>query len=147
MVAGRKMTEQLIEKVAGIYNWLDNQLLTSDSSSEPCTACGKCCDFDSFDHRLFITSPEIYYFRSKIGDENLKPMVNGNCPYNLDGKCSVYKDRFAGCRIFSCKGNPDSQSRLSEAVLKKLKSVCTDYNIPYRYVDLKTALNDKGQEL
>ena len=142
MVAQNQITGQLIGKVAEIYNWLDNQILTSNGPSKSCAACGKCCDFDSFDHRLFVTTAEIHYFNSKIGVENLKPMVNGNCPYNIAGSCSVYQYRFAGCRIFCCKGNPDCQSNISEIALGKLKSLCEDYNIPYRYVDLKTALNN-----
>ena len=142
MVAKKQETGQLIEKVADIYNWLNNQILTSNNLSKPCSACGKCCDFDSFDHRLFVTTPEIHYFNSKIGAENFKPMVNGNCPYNINGKCSVYEHRFAGCRIFSCKGNSDSQNKLSETVLGKLKSLCHDFNKPYRYADLKTVLNN-----
>ena len=137
------VSTEIIEKVAEVYNWLDEQILTSAGLFQPCRACGKCCDFDSFDHRLFITTPEIHYFNSKIDIGNLKPMVNGNCPYNIDGKCSVYEHRFAGCRIFSCKGDSDFQSSLSETALGKVKSLCTDYNIPYRYVDLKTGLNNK----
>jgi Fe-S-cluster containining protein len=106
-----------------------------------CKSCGDCCDFEGFDHRLFITPPELMYLAANLGDENIKPMLSGRCPYNIDGKCGVYEYRFSGCRIFCCNGDADFQSRLSEEVLEKLKSICTEFQIPYRYADLASALN------
>jgi len=58
-----------------------------------------------------------------------------------DDKCTVYPYRFAGCRIFSCKGNPDFQSALTESVIKKFKHLCDEFDVPYRYLDLPSALN------
>lgn len=112
-----------------------------ERESPKCRACGDCCDFEEFDHRLFVTPPELVYLASNLGVEDLKPMSTGRCPYNVEGKCSVYEYRFAGCRIFSCSGHPDFQSRLSETALEKFKAVCTHFQVPYRYTDLPTALN------
>ena len=92
----------LINKVAEIYNWLDSQIAIKPQDKKGlCSACGKCCDFDKFDHRLFVTEPERMFFKAKA-DSSLKQMRNGICPYNNKGKCSVYDIRFAGCRIFAC---------------------------------------------
>ncbi len=55
--------------------------------------------------------------------------------------CTVYEHRFAGCRIFCCKGNKDFQSGLSESALRELKSICEELDIPCRYTDLATSLN------
>jgi len=68
----------------------------------------------------------------------------GRCPYNVGGKCTVYEYRFAGCRIFCCTADADFQSRLSESAIKKFKALCTEFQIPYLYVDLPTALNWAG---
>ena len=68
-------------------------------------------------------------------------MAGGRCPYNKDGKCEVREHRFAACRIFCCRGNADFQSILSEKSLEKLKSICTEFRIPYRYTDVAEALN------
>jgi len=81
------------------------------------------------------------YLTANLGAENIKPMPTSRCPYNIGGRCTVYEYRFAGCRIFCCNGDADFQSRLSESALKKLKSVCTEFQIPYRYTDLASALN------
>ena len=132
---------QLLKKVAEIYNWLDSQVHHHSELAGVCDACGKCCDFESFDHHLFVTPPELIYLAANLGAEKQKPMITSRCPYNVAGKCTIYEYRFAGCRIFCCKVDTDFQSRLSESALKKFKSICTEFRIPYRYTDLATALN------
>jgi Fe-S-cluster containining protein len=144
MVAKCKANTQLLNTVAEIYDWLDLQIRQSAHPPDQCDACGKCCDFARFDHRLFVTPPELMYLTAKLGSDNLRPMPTGRCPYNTDGKCTIYEHRFAGCRIFSCKSDTDFQSRLSESTLNKLKSLCTQFQIPYHYSDLPTALNTSG---
>ena len=155
-----KNNGQLLKRVAEIYNWLDLQVRNNRELSGKCDACGKCCDFDSstpageqgFDHRLFVTTLELMYLAANLGVESIKPMPTGRgstslttgCPYNIEGKCTVYECRFAGCRIFCCKADADFQSRLSESALKKLKSLCREFQIPYRYTDLATALNSQN---
>jgi Fe-S-cluster containining protein len=142
MVARLQISGQLLHGVARLYDWLDMQILSNCGLLGNCAACGRCCDFDHFDHRLFVTTPELLYLAANLGPENVKPVRMGRCPYNIGGKCSVYPHRFAGCRIFYCRGDAELQGSLSEAVVKRLKSLCTQSGIPYRYVDLPTALND-----
>jgi hypothetical protein len=141
MVAESGTQNRLIEKVAEIYDWLDEQIRDSRKQAGRCDACGKCCDFDKYDHRLFVTSPELIYLIENLGYENIKPMTTGCCPYQVDGRCSIYKYRFAGCRIFCCSGDADFQSRLSELTLAMFRQICIDFDVPYRYADLPTALN------
>ena len=148
MVAGCGTNNRLLEKVAEIYNWLDTKIRNNNQLIGQCDACGKCCDFASpvlaaeqgFDHRLFVTPPELMYLTANLGAENIKSMLSSRCPYNIDCKCTVYEYRFAACRIFYCNGDADFQSELSESALEKLKSLCTEFQIPYRYTDLATAL-------
>jgi Fe-S-cluster containining protein len=136
--------KEIIARVGEIYKWLDEQL---DEQNASCEACGKCCDFESFGHRLFITTPEMIFFAAKIGPGNIKKMTGGRCPYQTDDKCTVYPYRFAGCQIFSCKGSADFQSELTEESLNRFKSLCNEFQIPYRYVDLPTALQNFTAEL
>ena len=132
----------LIKKVADLYDCLDLEIRNSQPLAGRCKACGQCCDFGKSDHRLFVTTPALIYLAANLAVENLKPMPTSRCPYNHAGKCTVYKHRFAACRIFCCSADPDFQSRLSESALKKLKSLCAEFQIHYRYVDLPTALNN-----
>lgn len=136
-----KNNSLLLKKVREIYDWLDSQTCRPGNPAGQCQVCGRCCDFDSFDHRLFVTTPELMYFAANLLDKKIKTMPTGQCPYSSGGKCTVYEYRFAGCRIFCCKADTDFQSRLSESALKKFKSICEEFQIPYRYSDLATALN------
>jgi hypothetical protein len=140
MVAGSE-TRQLLEKVAEIYMWLEKQISSVDSKAGKCRSCGDCCDFEGFDHRLFVTPPELMYLIANLGAENIKPMSDSRCPYNIEGKCTIYEYRFSGCRIFCCNGDADFQSGLSEEVLQKLKLICVEFQLPYRYTDLAAGLN------
>jgi len=141
MVAGTGVDKRLLERVAEIYNWLDEQIYSGGGLAGECRSCGDCCDFDGFDHRLFITRPELMYLAANLDAEKIKPMPSNRCPYNTDGKCSIYEYRFSGCRIFCCNGDADFQSWLSEEALKKLKSICVEFQVSYRYTDLAAALN------
>jgi Fe-S-cluster containining protein len=141
MVAGSGRDEQLCKKVAEIYDWLESRI-TDVNQENQCSACGRCCDFEGYDHRLFVTVPELKYLAENIGHENVRPMPTGKCPYNIEGKCTVYEYRFASCRIFSCGGDVDFQSELSELTLQKLRCLCEELEIPYLYRELAFALND-----
>jgi hypothetical protein len=142
VVAGTEANRQLLERVAEVYKWLDLQICSGDDVAGTCRSCGDCCDFEGFDHRLFITPPELMYLVANLGDENIKPMLSSRCPYNIDSKCGVHEYRFSGCRIFCCNADADFQSELSEEVLQRLKSICMDFQIPYRYTDLAVGLNN-----
>jgi Fe-S-cluster containining protein len=132
--------KKIIERVSEIYKWIEEQQLANKELAGCCAACGKCCDFESYDHCLYVTTPEIIYFVGKLGLSNIKQMVGGRCPYQVDNKCSVHAFRFSGCRIFCCKGNATFQSELTEAAIKKFKALCSELQIPYRYLELPAAL-------
>lgn len=141
MVANQKTTQTIVARVAEIYDWIDSQIRQDAELFGACDACGKCCDFQAFDHRLFVTTPELIYLTAMLKVERPKATTSDNCPYNHDGKCTIHEHRFAGCRIFYCNGDPDFQSRLSEAALKKLKLISEELEIPYTYRPLAAALN------
>ncbi len=134
------MKTALINRVRDIYTEIDEALRNSPELAGNCLACGKCCNFKSYDHQLYITPPELLYLEHHIGSENLKPITNGCCPYNVRGKCTVHEYRFASCRIFCCTGSKEFQSQLTESTLTELKRLCEEFSIPYRYADLSSAL-------
>jgi len=142
VVAGSQVNKRLLERVAEVYEWLNQQICSGGDLAGKCRSCSSCCDFDHFDHRLFVTPPELMYLAANLCAGNIKPMPDGRCPYNVEGRCSVYEYRFLACRIFCCNGDADFQSRLSEEALAKFKSICTEFQIPYRYTDLPTALSN-----
>lgn len=137
----------VVSAVQEIYRRIDEEtakwfLCGPDVSvmNQKCQACGNCCEFDRYGHKLYVTSPEVKYLAAKIAPEKLRTMKGGSCPYNLNGICSIHEYRFAGCRIFFCKADPEKQSQLSEWAVSRFKKICEDYELPYLYCDLKTAL-------
>ncbi len=132
---------QLLNEVAAFYDWLDCQTRRYNKPEILCSVCGKCCKFKEFGHLLFVTGPELIFLAANR-DDKLRKMPDDICPYNKWGKCTVYRHRFSGCRIYNCHADKDFQAVLSESAVKKLKSICETFDIPYRYTDLKTALEN-----
>ena len=140
MVGAPERHRRILADIAELYDWIDSQLRQNPDGAGRCDACGACCDFSAYDHRLFVTLPELMYLAAKLDVAALRLMRSGRCPYQRDQRCSVHKHRFAACRIFCCKGDPVFQSDLSETAIRKLKETCERSGIPYRYQDLPTAL-------
>jgi len=140
MVGAPERHRRIVAEIAELYDWIDSQLRQNAGGAGQCDACGACCDFPAYDHRLFVTPPELMYLAAKLNTTTLKPMPAGRCPYQQGQSCTVHEHRFAACRIFCCKGDSAIQSELSEAVLKRLKAICERLEIPYHYQDLSAAL-------
>jgi len=126
---------EIVKAVEGVYLWIDSQGI-----EHVCAGCGDCCNFSQYDHLLFVTGVELLHFRESVGEGNLKSMDDGVCPYMVDGKCSVYSYRFAGCRIFQCKGNDDLQGEVMEKALAMFKEIGKRFRVSYLYVDLAKGL-------
>jgi Fe-S-cluster containining protein len=137
-----KNANQLVDHMAELYRRIELQIKNPKLEIQnSCNACGNCCDFEAYGHRLYVTLPELIYLAEKIGKENIKPMMNSRCPYQADNRCSIHPYRFASCRIFFCRGDKAMQSDLSEETLTKLKALSLEFDVPYHYMDLKAALN------
>lgn len=133
-----KTEDNIASAVAEVYEWIDSKT----AGKTPCNACGNCCDFKQYDHRLYVTGVELTYLKNSLGAQAIKKMNNGICPYRENNKCTIHKHRFAGCRIFSCQSDTNFQSRLTEEALEKLKSIGSKFDSAYRYADLATGLNN-----
>jgi Fe-S-cluster containining protein len=140
MVGEPERHRQLLEEVAALYDWIETQVKQDPARAGRCRACGKCCDFPAYDHRLFVTPPELMYLAAKLGVQKLRVMTTGCCPYQQGTACTVHEHRFAACRIFCCDGNPDFQGELSEEALRRLKALGEEFRVPYRYQELAAAL-------
>jgi len=140
MVGAPERRRRLVDEVAALYDWLDAELGRNADRAGRCTACGKCCDFAGYDHRLFVTAPELIYLATRLETTGLRDMVAGRCPYQDGTRCTVHAHRFASCRIFCCHGDPDLQSELSEQAVARLRDLCERFDVPYSYTELSEAL-------
>ena len=132
--------QALSERIARLYTLLDANLKSNPQKAGRCKTCGRCCNFEAFGHRLFVTTIELAYLAHKLRVESLRPMTDSICPYNSAGLCTVYEHRFVGCRVFCCSGEPAFQNRLSESAVAQLKSICRDLHLSYRYLYLPEAI-------
>ncbi len=135
---------EVAERVEAIYRQLDRQIdAVRTLRGGGCDGCGKCCDFAAYDHRLFVSTPEMIYFRQAMEPDGLRTMSRPICPYLQDGRCGAHEHRFAGCRIFFCDSgiSAEIQSELSEWAVAQFKELCKEMGLEYRYCDLAAALN------
>ncbi len=133
-----KTDEQIAAEVESVYRWIESEIAQTQAHSTPCRQCGQCCDFEAYDHRLYVTSAELVHFLTRTGHK-VPESTGSTCPYNIDGLCTVHQWRFAGCRIFICSGNPQVQARISEEAIRRFRQICERFSLEYRYVNLLQA--------
>jgi Fe-S-cluster containining protein len=131
--------KRIIEEVGDVYRAIDNRLENALPANISCKACGCCCDFKKYGHRLYVTTPEIMYFNHYVNVKKL--MTEGVCPYqSSDNICEIHPYRFSGCRIYLCDADKELQSQLSEFALSRFRQICDKHHIEYRYTELSKAL-------
>lgn len=107
-----------------------------------CTNRGQCCKFDTFGHRLYVTSVEMAYFANGMKD-HLRSPAGDACPYQQGGRCMAREHRPMGCRVFFCEERSQSwQGPEYERFLAGLKAIGERFGIPYRYQEWLSALTD-----
>lgn len=102
-----------------------------------CQACGDCCRFDDYDHRMFVTTLELAYILARV-DALPAPQVisTSQCPFQNNGRCAIHDDRMLGCRIFFCRHEGLSDgSDWAETLHRKLVGLHETYCAPYSYIE------------
>lgn len=125
-----------------------------------CWVSGKCCKFESFGHRLYVTALEVAWFLRQVevdspaaATDGAAPGIRlpqlaetvGACPYQIAGRCSTHAVRPLGCRIFFCQaGTEDWQQDLYESFLTRLRGLHERHGVDYRYLDWIAGLEAAG---
>ena len=124
------------------YGDLDRRI--GDQRPE-CTNRGACCKFATYDHNLFVTSPELAWFVARSGGPILAPPDRSHCPYQQGGSCTAREARPAGCRVFFCDPAAQSwQSPMTEDALRRLAEISDEFELPYAYLEWTDALRAMG---
>jgi len=101
-----------------------------------------------------MTGLEVAWFRSLAGPPQAKksggsvslPVLDpgqGGCPYQVDGSCSVHRDRPFACRVFFCQEGSDAwQVQRYEAFQQEVKRLHEANGLPYRYMEWRRGLAD-----
>jgi len=143
---------EVSERLRGLLDQIDRQV---DQSDVACQQSGRCCKFESFGHRLYMTGLEVAWFRSLAGAPSLEsggsmalPVLDrmrDGCPYQVAGQCGVHRDRPFACRVFFCQEGSDAwQSERYEAFQSELKRLHEEFGLPYRYMEWRAGLTDAG---
>lgn len=116
-----------------------------------CQASGRCCRFEEFGHRLYVTGLEIAWvveqYRQSVCDapdglsQGLDASIGG-CLFQIDRQCSIHRIRPLGCRIFFCTKSSDAwQHDLYEKKLAVLRHMHDELAIPYAYMEWRQGLS------
>lgn len=129
-----------------------------------CNTSGRCCKFEAFGHRLYVTGLEIAWFVLNLPsdapeaegiDEGLAlpqlaiPVVGseapvpvpGACVHQIEGLCSTHAIRPLGCRVFFCDEASESwQHALYEKYQAELRQLHDKLQLPYAYMEWRAGL-------
>jgi Fe-S-cluster containining protein len=127
--------------VDDIYARLQGEI---DRRKPRCDASGRCCRFETFGHRLYVTTLELAAFVQQVSPSD-RPWDGTGCPYQIEGLCSVHASRPFGCRVFFCdSASDDWQHAQYERFHAELKRRHESLDVPYRYVEWRQALRELG---
>jgi Fe-S-cluster containining protein len=141
--------------VGAIYEHLQDAI---DLRKPICNTSGRCCRFDEYGHRLFVTTMELATFVSDLpapikspatpSREQTAPPISKTqsaCPFQIQNLCTAHKIRPFGCRVFFCDPTAtDWQTQQYERLHGHLKRLHDELNVPYFYVEWRQALAALG---
>ena len=130
-------TDAFLQALLDVYANVE-QASTKDETL--CMGGGACCRFDMFDHRLYVTLGELALLR-RIESADRSRIARNRCPYQRGPRCMARENRPLGCRIFFCREKPEIRDNDTyEAHHKRICELHENYNLPYAYMELITAL-------
>ena len=129
-----------------------------------CRSSGRCCHFETWGHRLYVTGVELAHFAETRAREKTQTAQgktqNGvslpqffaaasqeGCPYQVGGLCTAREARPLGCRIYFCDENAQGwQNEVYEKYHGMLRAVHERFGVPYRYMEWRQALRELVEE-
>jgi Fe-S-cluster containining protein len=133
------------ERVERVYADLQSRI---DQRRPRCDASGRCCRFEQFGHRLYVTTLELAAFVARLRERPPGGRVNadpGGCAFQIDGLCSVHAIRPFGCRVFFCDpAAADWQEQTYGEFHARLRALHGELGAGYRYVEWREALEAIG---
>lgn len=117
-----------------------------DARQPRCTGSGRCCRFEAFDHRLFVTGLEAAWTLLRVGRRLGASEIDhahrvGACPFLVGDGCSIHGVKPAGCRLFYCDESAAEWMRdLAADVHQRVRSLHAAHDVPYRYEEWRSLL-------
>lgn len=131
------LSPQVRLRLLEIYSELEEKVR---ALAPVCDLSGRCCRFEEFGHRLYLTQPEA----DLLLEQGLPPgsvVTSAGCPFQKGNLCTAREGRPFGCRVYFCDPKyaplaPD----LSEEVVQKLRQLHQCEGIPWNYTTLEEHL-------
>jgi hypothetical protein len=132
---------QVRDAVLRIYDELQREI---DARQPLCSASGRCCNFDRYGHRLYVTTMELATFVHQMAEAGMTipdAADPATCPLQLSRLCSVHSIRPFGCRVFFCDPSATQwQNDQYQQCHARLKRLHDDLDVRYFYVEWREAL-------
>jgi len=149
-------TPAIDHALKGLYDNLDQHV---QQRGPTCWLSGRCCHFDAYDHRLYVTALEIAWVLAQpsspgpdhsdtpsplpIAGTPSPPEHETGCPFQINQLCSIHAIRPMGCRVFFCQeGTGQWQNQLYESFLNQLRRLHEQHTLPYRYMEWRAGLRE-----
>ncbi|HEX4793767.1 MAG TPA: hypothetical protein VH370_08250 [Humisphaera sp.] len=132
-----------------------------------CRTSGRCCRFEEFGHRLYVTTLELAKLVHDLSEmdkpsaattspKSLPVLTTNNsqptthdppdgCRFQIEGLCTIHAIRPFGCRVFFCDATSTQwQQDQYEKHHARLRQLHEELGVPYRYVEWRYALVQLG---
>ncbi|MFI4883440.1 MAG: hypothetical protein ACIAQU_12735 [Phycisphaerales bacterium JB064] len=135
------------QRIEAIHAMITDQVV---ARAPVCVASGRCCNFESYGHRLYVTGLEAAWCVGQLTAEHPGLSVHavedardrGGCPFQVGSLCGVHTIKPSGCRTYFC--DPTAQdwhedlTERAHAMVKNLHATC---GTPYRYMEWRAMLS------
>ncbi|WP_428389651.1 YkgJ family cysteine cluster protein [Mucisphaera sp.] len=143
------------QAIAALYANLDKAV---EDRSPRCDQSGRCCSFEAYGHRLYVTALETARFLrhappvpQSTEPTNSLPLLHQHqpgCRYQVDKLCTVHTIRPLGCRVYFCEPGTEAwQQDTYEHFMAQLRHLHEEHHIPYAYLEWRAALDQATQAL
>ncbi len=111
-----------------------------------CNQTGRCCNFEAWGHRLYVTGLEAAYLLSRLArsltlDDIAGARAAGGCPFQEALLCTVHGVRPLGCRVYYCDSSAGAwQEGLTERMLGEVRAIHDRHEVPYQYAEWRAVL-------
>jgi Fe-S-cluster containining protein len=131
----------VVERISAVYGMFQTEL---EKRKPRCDQSGRCCRFEDYGHRLFVTTLELAAFTAQT-PPHTNPWDGTGCAYQVDGLCSVHATRPFGCRVYFCDPtSTDWQQNMYERFHAQIKQLHDELAVDYLYVEWREALKALG---
>jgi Fe-S-cluster containining protein len=129
----------VIDAVHALYARVTAEI---DVRRPKCEMSGRCCNFETYGHRLYLTTVELAAFLHDLPATQLPQTIpQAGCPFQLGKLCTVHPIRPFGCRIFFCDPTATEwQQSAYERFHAELKQLHEALDVPYAYMEWRTVL-------